>query len=601
MPFDGFSVQSITQELNHLLVNSRIDKIHQPDKEEIVFSVRTPHSGTVRLVISANARWSRVHLTSEKRPNPSHPSSFCMLLRKYLEGGKIKEIRQVDFERIVHITIEALDEFRDWKPRLLICEFMGKHSNIILINPETNLIIDAIKRYGSEVSSYREVFPAREYVAPPDQGKVDPRSLGLEDFAARMWACGSKSMAQALFEICSGVSPTTSRELCHLAGLDPDLPVDQCGEYELSLLLDRLHQELQMASAPSVTALVVYDRLRVLDFTPLPLARVHPDLNMRVFESVNQAADCFYQTKLNEIRLESFKTNLARSIKVWMDKSQKKRLLQEGDLNRAEEKEQLRIWGELITAYAYQLEKGRSEITLEDFFTGHPVTIPMDPRLTPIENAQKYFKSYNKSRSAIRHLHHLLAQTIQEAEYLDSVLVAVNQTDTIDQLDEIIEELENTGYLRERSKKEKTGRHKSTPRRFHSSDGLEILVGRNNRQNDQLTLKTADRHDLWLHTRQIPGSHVIIRLPRSISTIHDVPHNSLEEAALLAAYYSKARQDDKVAVDYTFRSNVRKPSGGKPGMVIYDHYWTLYTTPGTDRLSALLLQSELRDNDSGRP
>jgi len=598
MPFDGFSIHAICNELNRDLAGARIDKIYQPEKDEIVISIRTVSSGTVRLMLSANARWARLHLTSEKQANPTSPPSFCMLLRKYLEGGKIKEVRQVGFERIVHITIEALDEFRDWRPRLLILEIMGKHSNIILVNPDNNTIIDAIKRYGSEVSSHREVFPGREYIAPPDQGKVHPLTLTLNDFAARMWAFGSHSLSQALFQLCAGVSPASAQELCRLAQLDPDMLVEECGEYDFRVLLETLLSQIKACSNPPCPAYVIYKGNNAFDFTPLPPASSQPGFKIHTFSSANQAADHFYQVKMNQLRLESIQTNLSRTVKGWMEKAQKKRFSQESDLIKAREKEQLKTWGELLTVYAHQLKKGDKEARLLDYNTGEEVTIQLDPRLSPIANAQKYFKAYNKSRIAIKHLENYLQQTNQEIEYLDSVLLAINQAENLNQLEEIVEELEKGGYLRERKVKGsgKSPRPLSAPRRYVSSEGLEIWVGRNNRQNDHLTFKLSDRHDLWLHTRQIPGAHVIIRLPKTISSIDDVPQNTLEEAALLAAYYSKARQDHKVPVDYTFRSNVRKPIGAKPGMVIYDNYWTLYTNPGTDRLEAILRSAKQEED-----
>ena len=594
MPFDGFTINAICHELDQQLKDARIDKIYQPERDEIVMSVRTPTEGTVRLLLSANARWARIHLSSERRPNPTSPPSFCMLLRKYLEGGKIKEVRQAGFERIVHLTIEALDEFRDWKPRQLVIELMGKHSNIILVNPENGTIIDAIKRYGSEVSSYREVFPGREYLIPPDQGKVNPLTLDLEQFASGMWGGTAPTLSQSLFNLCSGVSPYAARELCQQAQLDPNMPVEQCGEYEFQILLDAVLSQINKGANPPCPTFVIYKGRQVVDFTPLPPVTD----SVQLFPSANQAADHFYQAKMSQLRLESMQSNLIRTIKGWMDKAQRKRFFQEGDLLKAHEKEQLKTWGELLTAYAHQLQKGDTEAHLEDFNTGQEITIELDPRLTPIGNAQKYYKAYHKSRSTIKHLQTYLEQTTAEIEYLDSVILAISQAEDLNQLDEIVEELEKGGYLKERRAKgkEKVRRPKSSPRRYLSSDGLEILVGRNNRQNDQLTLKTAHRDDLWLHTRQIPGAHVIFRLPRTLTSIDEVPQNSLEEAALLAAYYSKARQDQKVPVDYTFRSNVRKPGGAKPGMVIYDNHWTLYTNPGTERLQAILQTADKEED-----
>lgn len=594
MPFDGFSIHAICHELDRNLAGARIDKIHQPEKDEIVMSIRTMSAGTVRLLLSANARWARMHLSNEKRPNPTAPPSFCMLLRKYLEGGKIIEIRQVEFERIVHINLEALDEFRDWKPRRIVLEFMGKHSNIILMNPENGVIIDAIKRYGSDVSSHREVFPGREYITPPDQGKVNPLTLTLDELASRMWAFSSQSLSQALFQLCSGVSPYSAQELCRLIHLDPQMPVEECGEYEFKMLLEALLNQIKICSSSPCPSYVIYRGNHPVDFTTLNPGANQPGILIQSFSSANEAAAHFYQAKMNQLRLESMQTNLSRTVKGWMDKAQKKRFLQESDLRKAREREQLKTWGELLTVYSHQLNKGDREAHLVDFNTGEEVTIELDPRLTPIANAQKYYKAYNKSRITIKHLENYLQQTIEEIEYLDSVLLAISQTENLNQLDEIVEELEKGSYLRERKikGKEKVRRPKSTPRHFVSSEGFDIWVGRNNRQNDQLTLKQADRHDLWLHTHQIPGSHVIIRLPKTITSIDEVPVNTLEEAALLAAYFSKARQDHKVPVDYTFRSNVRKPAGAKPGMVIYDNYWTLYTTPGTDRLETILQSAE---------
>ncbi len=590
MPFDGMAIKALVEELNSRLLDARIDKIHQPEKDELLLTTRHPKIGTHRLLISANARWSRMHITEARKPNPAIPPSFCMLLRKYLEGGKIKSIRQVDFERIVYIDIEALDEFREWKSKILVCEFMGRHSNIILINPETRIILDAIKRYGSDLSSYREVLPGKEYIDPPSQDKLNPLEIDYEALVQKIWQQdNSKTLSSALFQACTGISPFAAREICLSAGLNPDVAVEECGEYELTTMYRRLKALLIDVSTGKTQPSILYLENRPVDFCPyLPASGTY-----KILDSFNTACDIFYTSKLDYLRLESMKTNLSRNIKVILDKAYKKQFFQTGDLSKAEENEQYRIWGELITAYSHQFKKGDTSTILNDFYTGEQVNIELDPRYTPVQNAQKYFKIYNKSRKAIKHLESLMARNQGEIDYLESVLISLQQAETPAAIDEIIEELENEKYVKGQLKK-RSRQARSIPRRFMSSDGLEILVGRNNRQNDLLTLKVAERSDLWLHTKNIPGTHVIVKLPKHMKSIHDVPDTTLEEAALLAAHYSKAEQSEKVEVDYTFRTNVKKPGGARPGMVIYENYWTILVNPQGDRIKTLL-ESEIKE------
>ncbi|HWQ73683.1 MAG TPA: NFACT family protein, partial [Syntrophomonas sp.] len=329
-----------------------------------------------------------------------------------------------------------------------------------------------------------------------------------------------------------------------------------------------------------------------------PAENDSPALN-RTCLSMNEACNEFYGQKMNALRLDSMKNNLQRNIKERLDKFYKKRFLQEGDLTKALENEIYKTRGELLTAYAHLFSKGDTEAVLEDFDSGEKVVLPLDPRYTPIQNAQRFFKIYNKSRGAQKHLEVLMSQNQQEIDYLESVTVAVQQAETPSQIDEIVEELAKEGYLKGSSGKDKGKKReeRSQPRRFTSSDGLSIYVGRNNRQNDWLTLREADRNDLWLHTKEVPGTHVIVKLSAGIKSIHDVPDQTLVEAATLAAYFSKAGQSDKAAVDYTFCRNVKKPNGAKPGMVIYDNYWTVMVNPNSE-LAQLLLESAAVDAHS---
>lgn len=578
MPFDGIAIRAVCQELDHGLNNARIDKIYQPEKDEIVFLIRAPGTKSRRLLISANPRWARIHYCEQRKENPSNPPAFCMLLRKYLEGGKIKAIKQVDFERIVHIYIEALDEFREWKTRVLVCEFMGRHSNIILINPENQIILDAIKKYSSDLSSYREVLPGKNYISPPDQGKLNPVSCSFTDFVQLMWKQEADcTLSSALFKVLSGISPFSSGEICQAAGINPDMSVEECGEFEFSNIFKQMQKTIATIDDGQLETRLLYKNSEPWEFviSPYPLPFVGKSI---VYPSANSGIDAYYQQRLDKIRLDSSKTNITRNIKVLLDKAYRKQFLQEGDKSRALENEKYKTWGELLTSYAYQFKKGDTAAQLEDFYSGEPVTINLDPRYTPIQNAQRYFKIYNKSRSALKHLEKLLTEIQQDIDYLESVLVAIKQAESMSELDEIIEELEKEDYLKEHGKRKKQ-QQRSEPRTFISSDGLEIMVGRNNRQNDILTLKQARGHDLWLHAKDIPGTHVIVRLPPYVTTIHDVPDQSLEEAANLAAYFSKAQESSKVPVDYTLRANVRKPGGARPGMVIYDNYWTIMANP----------------------
>lgn len=577
MPFDGLTIRAVTDELHQNLLNARIDKIFQPEKDELVFLIRQPATGANhRLLISANANWARIHLDSNKKPNPVSPPSFCMLLRKYLEGGKILAVEQIGFERIVHITIEALDDFRDWKEKVLICEFMGRHSNIILIDPVQGVILDAIKRFGSDVNSFREILPGKPYIKPPEQDKLDPLTAPEEGFSTRVWSLGkNRPLGSALFDIFTGISPASSRDICFASGLDPAMPAEESGAYEHNTLFHYLQQYLEELTAGRIEPTLIYKQGQLADYSPFHFT---PEGVRDGQLTMNQVCDVFYHTKWQSMRLETFRSNYQRRVNDLLSKAQKKRFFQEGDLSNALKNEKYRVWGELLTAYAHDFKKGDREAILNNFYTGMPETIALDVRYTPIQNAQKYFKIYNKSRRAIVKLDDLLAKNAEEIDYLDTVLLSISLAESLSELEEIVDELEKGSYIRSKAGKTKP-KEMSLPRSFTSSDGLTILVGRNNRQNDLLTLKQADRDDLWFHTKDVPGSHVIVRLDQKTKSIHDVPDKTIEEAAALAAYYSKARLSNKVPVDYTFRFNVKKPGGAKPGRVIYDNYWTIMADP----------------------
>lgn len=586
MPFDGIAISQLIRELNQELTGQRIDKIYQPERDELTLVIRR-RKGSSRLTISANARWARMYMSKERRENPSHPYSFCMLLRKHLEGSKIIGFDQVGFDRIVLIRLEALNDLLEWQEKILVCEFTGKNSNIVLIDPQTGIILDGIKRYDHEVSSHREVQPGIPYIPPPTQDKLDPTSTEYSQFCEIVWETKNQlTIANALFQTFAGFSPNTSREICLKAGVDHDLPVAECGEYELS----RIYETARQLSTGSMTdsAAVIIGSAGPLDYYSFSPSVSDQEIDRLCFESLNEAMDYYYTSRMAQNRLDSLRTNLLRNLKGHLDKAYKKLFFQEGDLSQARENEIYRLWGELLTAYTFQVNKGDSRVSLPNFDGEGETEIELVPYLSPVENAQKYFKQYAKSRKARERLIYFIGENRKEIDYLESVVLALEKTETVGEVEDIIDELEEQGYMKHKSARGKAKQARSNPRHFKSSNGTDIYVGRNNRQNDLLTLKKSGKNDLWLHTQGFAGTHVTVDLPAYVKGIEDVPDDLLEEAALLAAYYSRAKEAEKVAVDYTFRSNVRKPRGARPGMVVYDNYWTINVNPTDARLQGLL-------------
>lgn len=588
MPFDGLSTSQVIKELNHELTGQRIEKVYQPEGDELVLVVRRK-KGSVRLLVSAHSRWARMHMTRDRKENPPRPSSFCMLLRKHLEGGRILKFKQIGCDRIVHIHIEALNELLEWQEKVLACEFTGKNSNLVLIDPYTNLIIDGIKKYGHELSSYREVQPGVSYILPPSQNKLNPTEVDYSTFCQALWENHSQlAVSYAIFLTLSGFSPHTCKELCLISGINPDMPAGECGDYELS----RIYKKFRgfMEETLPLCPTVIMNNQGVMDFFPFtPYAE--GSTVFKTFPTLNEAMDYFYSSQMAQVRLESVRTNLLRQLKTHLDKAYKKLYFQEGDLVQAKKGEVYRQWGELLTAYAFQVKKGETRVSLPNFDGQGYTEIELLPYLSPVENAQRYFKRYTKSRKSSKHLEYLMASNRQDIEYLESVAQSAIKAETLEEIKEITDELEEEGYIKHKKMRKKTAL-KSKPRCFRSSDGIAIIVGKNNRQNDQLTLKQANKEALWFHVQGFAGTHVILDIPSEMKDINQVPDSSIEEAALLAAYYSKGRESEKIPVDYTFCSNVRKPRGARPGMVVYDNYWTIYVNPLDLRVSTLLQTCE---------
>ena len=583
MPLDGLFLYGICRELNDKLKQGRIEKIYQPAKEEIILAISKP-GAKYRLVLNAGAENARVHLTSTTRPNPVSPPMFCMLLRKHLEGGRIIEFRQSGLDRVLDIRVDCRDELGQPLVKSLNCEIMGRHSNIILISRAGDIILDGIRRYSHSVSRHREVLPGRDYIPPPDQGKTNPFCLTEDQF--RELVMSGKldgSLAAAVQRFLDGFSIPTCKELVRMAGIDSEMLLEHCGEHEMRILWQTLQKTVTGIRENGVQAtLLCRPGGEPVDFFALEIA--HREELQQITGTANEIADAFFTYKLNRLVLNKEKNQLLGVIKKHSRRISKKLHLQQKSVADAGEADRYRLSGELLTSYMHLVERGMQEIELDNYYApaGEKVTILLNPQLTGPENSQAFFKKYNKAKNTREASLRMAALSEEELHYLDGVAASIEMSQAIDDLDEIRRELRGQGYLKEpvsipRKSRVKEAKPRSTPLKFLSGDGFTVLVGKNNRQNDTLTFKIADEHDVWLHTCKIPGSHVIIRTEG-----REVPLSTLHQAAALAAFFSRAAASSNVPVDYTVRKNVKKPNGARPGYVIYEKQKTLYVDPASD-------------------
>lgn len=581
MPFDGLFLHGICKELNEKLNQGRIEKIYQPIRDEIILIISKPGS-KYRLLLNTNAINARAHITSAVRTNPTAPPMFCMLLRKHLEGGRIVGFFQQGLDRVLDIRIDTRDETGQPAQKSLFCEIMGRHSNIILVARTDHTIIDGIHRYTHAVSRHREVLPGRRYIAPPGQNKANPFDLTEEHFRELvMGADLDEPLAIAIQRKLDGLSIPTCREIIELAGLPADLVLNHCGEHELRMLWQSLQQVLEASKADAIKTTLVYNPQGCpVEFFPMPVV---PKDNVKYsYQAANETADKFFSDKAGREELRKQKALILDRIKKENKRLNKKLKLQQKSVLDAEEGDQYRLYGELLTANLYRVGRGLNEVELENYHDPElkTITIPLIPERSGAENAQNYFKKYNKARNTLVAAQKMANQTSEELQYLEGVATAVELAENAEELGEIRQELVSQGYLKspaavQGKKQAKARQPKLKPLEFTSSEGFTVLVGKNNRQNDTLTLKTAEDTDIWLHTCKIPGSHVIIRAGG-----RPVPDQTLLEAAALSAYYSRARESSNVPVDYTLRKHVKKPNGAKPGYVIYEKQKTVYVDPG---------------------
>lgn len=588
MPYDGIVLYSVKTELETLILNKKIEKVYQPQEDEIILNLRNSKEEHY-LLISANPNSPRVHLTNMSKHNPISPPVFCMVLRKHLTGGRIVGFFQPELERILHINIETVDELGIVKTKTLIVEIMGKHSNIILIDPENNKIIDGIKRIPESVNTYRQIFPGNTYKEPPHQGKKNPFArVDFEFYDIFKTAHPDSKAFKVILDNYMGISPAMAKHIVLKADLDDDTLCSHLKDSDLINLWNAFDATFKSIQSSSFKPVVFLDenRNRFVDFYIFPLIQ-YDFYHKKEIESVNEALDYFYCVKLERERFNNKKNNLLKIVEGFLEKCYKKLELYRQKSREAKDSEKYRIYGELIISNIHNIKKGLDKICVKNFYDTHPsiVCINLDPTISPAQNAQLYFKKYSKLKKAAEIIKKRIAKTEEEIKYLDGILVSLENTVQEEDIDEIRHELERLGYIKK--KKDKKEKHsgqlkKGTPMKYMSTEGFEILVGKNNRQNDYLTMVFACSEDLWLHTKNIPGSHVIIK-----SAGRRIPDKTIIEAANLAAFYSKAKYSSNVPVDYTEKKNVRKPKGAKPGMVIYDNFKTIYVTPSPDIIEKL--------------
>ncbi len=582
MALDGVYLSLLKKEMAGL-VGARVDKIHQPSRDNLIISFRMLSEGTKKVLFSANAGTARVHLSHSELENPKTPPMFCMLLRKHLGSAKLIDIRQDGFERILNFDFEATDEFGDRVVLTLAAEIMGRCSNVVLINQDGR-VIDSIKRVSEDMSSVRLVLPGIAYSLPPREERISLFDIDKDALEAGMRGSLQKDPSKTLVKLIEGISPVFAREAVFYALRGDEKPASEFSDGEMSRLLFYLNNTAEDIKSEKNKYVILKDRSGLMkDFCFVDIHQYGNLMISKEYDSPSELLDSFYRERDTALQTRQRAQDLFKLVMSLSERTERRVAAQKLELKECANRDELRIKGDLIMANLYRIEKGDGSVTLENFYVEScpEMTISLDRRLTPAQNAQQYYKEYRKADTADKKLRELIASGEDEIKYLESVFDSLSRASSDGELAEIKAELAQEGYVRLSRSKGKEAKA-LPPIEYRSSDGFRIQVGRNNRQNDQLTLKTAEKTDIWLHTKDFTGSHVIISTHGG-----DVPEKTIEEAALIAAYNSSARNSSLVPVDYTLVRYVKKPSGGKPGMVIFTNQKTLYVTPDEETVEAL--------------
>ncbi len=575
MALDGIVIANIVSELNTLLAGGRINKIAQPENDELILTIKGTN-GQHRLLMSANASLPLLYITETNKPSPLTAPGFCMLLRKHLNNGRILSITQAGLERVVDMEIEHLNEMGDVCRKHLIIELMGKHSNIIFCD-DNKKVIDSIKHISAQISSVREVLPGREYFIPDTTGKINPLDADFDSFIGTVCAKPC-NIQKALYTSLTGISPCVATEVCHLASISCDTNAADLSENERLHLYNIFSNVMDDVKSNAFAPNIVYVDGVPKEFASIPLTN-YEEAEHKSYNSVCTLLADFYAEKNTISRINQKSADLRKIVSTILDRDRKKFDLLIKQMDDTEKREKYRIYGELINTYGYGIEEGAKSFTALNYYTNEEITIPLDETLTARENSVKYFDRYNKLKRTAEATGKLIAEVSEEIAHLESIANALEIALVEADLSQIKEELIEYGYIKRKAGTKKE-RFTSKPFHYISSDGYHIYVGKNNFQNDELSFKFATGGDWWFHAKDMPGSHVIVKTQGD-----ELPDATFEEAAALAAHYSKAKDQEKVEVDYTLRKNLKKPNAAKPGFVIYHTNYSMIISPDISHLN----------------
>ncbi|MGI6096004.1 MAG: Rqc2 family fibronectin-binding protein [Lachnospiraceae bacterium] len=579
MAFDGITVANIVWQLNQTIVGGRINKIAQPEPDELLITIKNQKE-SYRLLISASASLPLIYLTDKNKPSPLTAPNFCMLLRKHIGSGKIVSVKQPSLERVIAITIEHLNELGDPCTKTLMVEIMGKHSNIIFLN-EGGMILDSIKHIPSYVSSVREVLPGREYFIPQTQEKQNPLSVTEESFFASVFN-KPMAIAKALYTSFTGLSPVMGEELCYRASIDGSMDTAALSDLEKMHLYHTFLRMMEDVTACQFTPNIIYRDGIPVEYASLTLQQ-YTGHEIISYDSISQVLESYYAAKNTITRIRQKSADLRKVVQTALGRKRKKYDLQAKQLKDTEKMQKYRIYGELINTYGYNLEEGCKSFTALNYYTNEEITIPLDPTLTPMENSKKYFDRYSKLKRTKEAVTEQLADTESDIQHLESISTALDMARDEADLAQVKEELIQYDYIKRKGPSGRKVKITSKPFHYLSSDGFHMYVGKNNLQNEELTFKFASGNDWWFHAKGQPGSHVIVK-----TNGEELPDRVFEEAGRLAAYYSKGRQAPKVEIDYIQRKHIKKPNGSKPGFVVYYTNYSLMIEPDISALTEIL-------------
>ena len=584
MAFDGITIAAMVQEIKKELEGGRFNKIAQPEPDELLITAKGFGSGQRRLLLSASASLPLIYFTDKNKTSPLTAPNFCMLLRKHIGSARIASITQPEMERVVEFELEHLNEMGDPCKKRLIMESMGKHSNIIFCD-DKGMILDSIKHVSSHMSSVREVLPGREYFIPKTQEKSNPLTISEEEFINTI--CKKPcNISKAIYSSLTGLSPVIAEEICYRASIDGSDAAQSLNETACIHLYHTFQRVMDLVRDGEFTPNIIYRDEVPVEYAVLPLTQYEDgdEYEIESFETVSSMLETYYASRDTITRMRQKSSDLRRIVSTALERNRKKLVIQQKQMKDTEKKDKFKVYGELINTYGYGLEEGCKSFQALNYYTNEEITIPLDPTLSPSDNAKKYFEKYGKLKRTEEALTEQLADTMSEIEHLESISNALDIAMAENDLSPIKEELTEYGYIKRHftNKKGQKAQSKSKPFHYISSDGYDIYVGKNNFQNDELTFKFATGNDWWFHAKKMAGSHVVVKTPDG-----ELPDRTFEEAGRLAAYYSSGKDNPKVEIDYIQKKHVKKPGGAKPGFVVYYTNYSLMAEPNISGLKEI--------------